>query len=35
MNENEMAIYWLLCMTGREDEAVAYREKCEVRKQEA
>ena len=30
MNETQTAIYMLLLMAGREDEAEAYREKCEA-----
>lgn len=33
MNETEQAIYMLLLMTGREEEAEAYREKCEAREE--
>ena len=33
MTENQRAIYILLCMTGRVNEATEYRKRCEEDKQ--
>lgn len=34
MTDNQLSIYLLLCMAGREGEAIAYKEKCEKESKE-